>query len=83
MKSKDYTTGCDILAQISNIGGDIDKMDIPIQEKVMLVESLKQSYDVINLWLIRGRNEAEKDKGQVVSFWQFLKNVKNLFYEAK
>jgi len=83
MKSTDYTKGCEILATLSKLGSDIDKMSIPLEEKTVLISSLKQPYDVINLWLIRGRSEAENDKGEKVGFTKFLHNIKKLFYETK
>ena len=80
MKSNDYTKGCEILHKLSEIGKDIDRMSIPMEEKALLISSLKQPHDTINLWLIRGREEAENDKGKVVGFWQFSKYVKMVIF---
>jgi len=75
MKQKDYTKGCKTIEKIQEAGRVIDSMDIPLAEKMKLTEPLNTAIDTLNIWLIKGRAEAETEVYKKEStFWEFIKS---------
>lgn len=61
MNRTDYTTGCEITDQIKEIGKLVSQMDITFEEKTALLSPLRESLNTFEIWLAKGRHEAERE----------------------
>ena len=76
MNRQDYTTGCEITDNLKEIGKLVSEMDITFEEKTALLSPLRESLNTFDIWLAKGRYEAEqeilKEKSTFKGFLRYL-----------
>ena len=76
MNRSDYIKGHEALAKLREIGKIIASMDSSLQEQNTLLAPVADAVDTINVWLAKGRKEAESEIFiQPTTFRGFIQNI--------